>query len=94
MKKTRKSTIVEVDGIKYRVPSVIAAILHVVSEERDALKGALRWASGSSHFHPGGEAHKYWKQICRPLLDLTPAPWYPAKRKRTRRKNTALLLKG
>ena len=48
----------------------IADAVAPVMQERDRLREALQWASGSGDFAPGGKAHRGWLRIGRPALDL------------------------
>jgi hypothetical protein len=36
--------------------------------ERDRLREALLWCSGSPDFGPGGQARVGWEKMCQPLL--------------------------
>ena len=46
----------------------IADAVGLVMEERDKLREALQWASGSGDFAPGGKARRGWLRIARPAL--------------------------
>ena len=46
----------------------IADAVAPIMEERDDLKRALQWASGSGDFAPGGKARRGWLRLARPAL--------------------------
>ena len=37
-------------------------------KDRDQLRDALIWCSGSADFGPGGKAETGWNKVCRPLI--------------------------
>ena len=53
-------------GLAQSIADAVASVM----EERDKLREALQWASGSGDFAPGGKARRGWLRLGRPALNL------------------------
>ncbi len=45
-----------------------------LNDERNKLREALLWCSGSRDFQPGGIARDGWLKLCKPLIDAIETP--------------------